>query len=224
MNTGDSTRLLEQSLREHIVLTGRVTDIIFGSEEDHSEPLGSDYFVITWQDGIEIRVPLNRFSGIDLEQKNRRQNTSTGKSVSVSTTMKRYLLNRKGSEFDFIVTHIPYAEDGSLYGPVIADRLAAMDAVRREFWFQKDDQGEYIAVPGKTYPARVVDVAPDSIRVELKGIERILYRDALLACEHEDIRKQYRVGDSIWTEITKVTLRDEDSNRVKAQLCQTEGK
>ena len=223
MLTAECSGALERSLREHTVLTGRVIDVVFGAEtvgDGVTVPLGSDYFVITWHETVEIRVPLDRFSNIDLEQKNRRQNASTGKSTPLSTTMKRYLLNRKGSEFDFIVTKIPYDDDGLINGPILADRLIAMDKVRREFWFARDEEENYFAAPDRVFDARIVDVAHDSIRVELKGIERILYRDSLTLQEHEEVFERYKVGNTIPVRIVKVTLRDEEQNLVKARLRQ----
>lgn len=221
MQAADSIEKLVRSLREKLVLTGTVTDVVFGAENpEPGIPVGSDYFVITWQDGVEVHVPLDRFSSTDLVQKNQRQSDSTGKITPLATTLRRYLLNRKGSYFDFIVTEIPLGKDDRINGPVIGDRLSAMEIVRHDFWFARAEDGEYVARPGAVFDARVVDVAPESIRVELKGIERILYRDDLVIDEVLTVRESFRVGETIPVEIVKITLRDAAENRVKARLRQ----
>lgn len=219
MQATDSGAKLERSLKEKEVLTGKVEDVVFGAEDTgQAFPVGSDYFVISWQNDVEIHVPLHRFSSTDLAQKNRRQGEKKGTEIPLATTLRRYLLNRKGSEFDFVVTHIPYDSDGRINGPVIGDRLIAMEQMRRSFWLKKDNAGDYAVQPGAVFEARIVDVAPESIRVELKGIERILYKEELLLEDSIKAFERYHVGTNILVEIVKITLRDEKSCTVKAQL------
>lgn len=220
MLTADNHDRLVRSLKEGLVLTGKVTDVVFGAETTESTtPVGGDYFVITWQEGVEIHIPLARFSSTDLVQKNRRQSDSTGKETPLSTTLRRFLLNRKGSYFDFVVTEISFDEEGNIREPVMGDRLAAMEKVRHSFWFAKAEDGDYVARPGAVFQARIVDVAPESIRVELKGIERILYRDSLVIDDLAAVRDRFHVGEQIPVSVVKITLRDEATNRVKARLC-----
>lgn len=217
----DSDGRLARSFKDGLVLTGKVTDVVFGSEHfEETASVGSDYFAITRFDGVDVRIPLDRFSSTNLVQKNRRQSDSTGKETPLATTLRRYLLNRKDSYFDFVVTKISFDEYGYINGPVVGDRLAAMEEVRRCFWFAKDRDGDYIARPGSVFEARIVDVAPESIRVELKGIERILYRDSLVIDDSLAVRECFHVGETIPVSVVKITLRDESANVVKARLCQ----
>lgn len=127
-----------------------------------------------------------------------------------------YLITKRlGAEIDYVVKGIDNEA-----GVVVASRLEAMKAKRKEYYFGVDRNGNNIIYSGINAEARIVSVIRAGIFVDLFGVEVYIPLKELSYQRWLDSQAYFQPGQRIIVKILSVDRSDKNDIKVEASVKQ----
>lgn len=131
-------------------------------------------------------------------------------------TVLQYLVNKRlGAEVDYIVKGMDQTS-----GVVVASRLEAMRAKRRQYYFGTDREGNNLLYEGVCAEARIVSTIRAGIFVDLFGVETYIPLSELSYQRMLDATQVYQPGQRILVKILELNRTDRDHVSVTASVKQ----
>lgn len=131
-------------------------------------------------------------------------------------TVLQYLVNKRlGAEVDYVVKGVDQAS-----GVVVASRLEAMRAKRRQYYFGTDRDGNNLLYEGVCAEARVVSTIRAGIFVDLFGVETYIPLSELSYQRMLDASHVYQPGQRVLVKILELNRTDRDHISVTASVKQ----
>lgn len=125
----------------------------------------------------------------------------------------RILSSRLGAEIDFVVRGIENKTRS-----IVANRKEAMLKKRKTFYLDEDTQGQCMIYEGRVVQARVISVADKMIRVEVFGVECIIYAQGLTWGWIGDAHEMFSVGDRILVRVLTIQKDDVEHIEITADV------
>lgn len=178
---------------------GRIlTDIIQGVEKTSESVVAvlyhGDFKVII--PATEAIIPPNDYRGHD------------------PNSVHRYMLTKRlGAEVDYIVKGIDPQT-----GLAVASRLDAMKARQKQYYLNRDRDGNNILYEGVLAEGRVTSVIKAGIFVDLFGVEVYISMRELSYQRLIDASEHYHVGQHVIVRIMDVDRNDRNNIKVKASV------
>ena len=173
--------------------SGKVlTDIIRG-EETH----GGHTVAVLYHGEIKVIIPVNK--AVKPPQ-NFRDTTE-------EQALKYMVTKRLGAEIDYVVTHIDVDA-----GLALGDRLSAMEAKKKQYYFTTDRDGNNRVYSGAIAEARVVATVRGGIFVDIFGVESYIPIAELSYQRIFNAEEKFKVGDRVLVMIENI---EKDGTDVK---------
>lgn len=187
------------TLTESIKGKKPITGIIEGIET-----FGDKTAAIVWVDGFKVMI-LAEHCVEDFDAGDREVDM-----------YEKYLLGKRlGSEVDFII--LGFDEDSQI---AAASRLDAMEKKKKQFFLEKNHQGESIITEDAIVEARVVIANRAGIIVEICGVEAFVPCRELSYQRIQDAAAEFSVGEIVEVKILSITQDEEGAVSVEVSVKQ----
>lgn len=189
---------LISSLRSKAVLTGRIEGVESSSGGDPRAIVYRGTYKILIP-SFEIIDPPDDFRGMDPNE------------------VMHYLITRRlGAEIDYVIMGIDQEA-----GIAVASRKEAMARKRRQFYFNKDYEGNTLLTEGGIAEARIMSVIRTGVFVELFGIEVYIPMNELSYSRMIDARDHFQPGNRVLVKIMELDTTDHDRIHVELSVKRT---
>lgn len=184
----NALKVLYDSANNGTMLRG----VVSGVERISNMPVA-----VTYYKGFKIIVPAVEFMDFTI------------KPGQKPDQLMHYLLRKRlGSEFDFIIKAVN--EDTDI---AIASRKEALNIKKDKYFFNKDENGEFLISEGDIIETRVVAVMQSGIIVECFGLEVYIPPKELAYQRIHDSADLFSVGDRVLMKIISLS-RDLDKKDI----------
>lgn len=138
--------------------------------------------------------------------------------VADSEAHQFMLTKRLGAEIDYVIVGIDNTENIA-----VGNRLQAMKAKRKQFYFKEDRDGNKQLYPDKKAEARVVAVIQKGIFVEIFGAETFIPREELSYQRMVNAEEHFAVGERVLVRVQSIEYDKENFDvYVKASVKRVE--
>ncbi|MEE1503083.1 MAG: S1 RNA-binding domain-containing protein, partial [Acutalibacteraceae bacterium] len=207
--SGEKTVLTEEDkLRENIldlvasqktgkILTGKIVGI-----EQH----GTVKVAVLYHGEFKVIIPAEYLIPASSVPKSSKNYTAA---ISHST------IKRLGAEVDYIVEGFDHENNVA-----IGNRLKAMEARRKHFYFGFDRQGNKLVYPDAYCEARVVSVVRSGVFVEVLGVETFVRLNELSYQRINNTEDEFRTGMTVLVKVLALDTSDKDNIRISVSIKQ----
>lgn len=207
--TGEKSLLTEEEkLREDIldlisskkngkILTGTVTGV-----EQH----GAMKVAVVYHGDLKVIIPADYLIPASSVPKN---------SKDYAAAIGHSTIKRLGAEIDYVVEEFDHENKVA-----IGNRLKAMEARRKHFYFGYDRQGNKYLYPDAYCEARVVSVVRSGVFVEVLGVETFVRLNELSYQRINNTEDEFKTGMTVLVKILSLDTTDKDNIKVSVSVKQ----
>lgn len=190
---------LTESMKTQRILIGTIQGV---------EKLNNDTYqsiAVIYHGDFKVIIPADQFLEPPTDFKGRTQDD-----------VMYYALNKRlGAEIDYIIKGIDVES-----GVAVGSRIEAMAARRKQYYFTKDRNGDYLLYDGICSEARVVSVIRAGIFVDIFGKEIYIPLRELSYQRMFDANNNYQPGDKVIVKILNIDRSDKSNLKVVASVKQ----
>jgi len=198
----------EEQLRENILdlvaskKTGKVLSGVITGIEQH----GTMKVAVVYHGELKVIIPAEYLIPASSVPK-----TSKDYAAAIShSTIKRL-----GAEIDYVVEDFDHVNNVA-----IGNRLKAMEAKRKHYYFAFDRQGNKLLYPDAFCEARVVSVVRSGVFVEVFGIETFVRLKELSYQRINNTEDEFKTGMTVLVKILALDTSDKDNIKVSVSVKQ----
>lgn len=180
-----------------------LTDVIAGTER-----IAGKTVAVVWHGDIKVIIPLEYV----VEPPRRVKGEATKEDGH------RFMLTKRlGAEIDYVIDKVD--DEANV---AVGNRLKAMSAKRKQFYFQTDKYGNNILYPDRVAEARVVATIISGIFVEVFGVETFIPTSELSYQRIYNPEEIYTVGERVLVRIKEIDRHDDFTVDVTVSIKQAE--